>query len=214
MTMSAVRMTMTLFVVLRVIVMSVVVHPFVFYDKPNAELNITRRMGEKICRQWPSKAMLVLAEAVRVPALLGTLTLKDSEAIDAASKHCEYRISFPGHAIGRGKGRLSRGITQENVGPGQQTKFLGCARLHANRGSGDLALWRKHALPGACGARRYAIHSGLRNGITLSRFKMERSTQRAKSRNAHSRHALSLGSYTRNSVLHAAVRGKQRVSFL
>src|SRR5579859_4141823 len=147
-------------------------------------------------------------------ALLGSLTLRACEAIDATRKHCEYQLSFPKHAKLAREETYSRGIAQENVGPGQQTEFLGCARLHANGGSGDVAVWRKHAVPGTCCAGRNAIHSGLRNGVAVTGFAVEFAGCGTESRNSHSRHALSLGSHSGNSVFHAALCGKQCVSFL
>lgn len=117
-------------------------------------------------------------------------------------------MSFPAHAILAREGVHSRGIAQENVGPGQQIEFLGCARLHANGGSGDLALWRKHAVPGTRGAGRDTIYFGLRNGFAVAGIAVEFAGSGEKSGNAHSRDALSLGSHSGNSVFYAAVRGE------
>src|SRR5262249_37823121 len=125
--------------------------------------------------------------------MLGTLTLRACEAIDAIRDHCEYQKSFPAHAIPvRGKLR-SRGIAQENVGPRQQIEFLGCARLHANRGPGDVALWWKHAVPRTRRSGRHAIHPGLRNRTAFAWLAMEFAGSGSKSGNTHPRHALSLG---------------------
>ena len=44
-----------------------------------------------------------------------------------------------------------------------QIELLGCARLHANRGSRDVALRRKHALSRTDRARWHAIYSRLRH---------------------------------------------------
>ena len=116
-------------------------------------------------------------------------------------------MSFPIHAVLAREETHSRGIAQENVGPGQQTEFLGCARLHANGGSGDVAVWRKHAVPGTCCAGRNAIHSGLRNGIAVARLALEFAGGGAESGNAHFGYALSLGPHSGDSVFHAALCG-------
>lgn len=146
--------------------------------------------------------------------LLGTLTLCSCEAIDATRNHCEYQKSFPGHAMGRDKGRLSRGVAQENVGPGQQIEFLGCARLDAYSRSGDVAIWREHAVFRTCRPGRNTIYPGLWDRFAIAGIALERATFWTKSGNPHPRNALSLGSYPGNSVLHAALCGKQCISFL
>src|SRR5579859_1395328 len=147
-------------------------------------------------------------------ALLGSLTLSTCEAIDGGGNGCEYRRSFRGSHCKDGEANHSRGVARRHVGPSKQIKFLGCARLHADGGSGNVALWRKHAVPRTGGAGRNAIYSGLRNGTAIARVAMERTGRGPKSRDAHSGDALSLGSHSRDSVFYAAVRGKQCVSFL
>ncbi len=117
-------------------------------------------------------------------------------------------MSFPTQAVLAREGVHSRGIAQENVGPGQQIEFLGCARLHANGGSGDVALWRKHAVSGTCGAGRDAIYFGLRNGTAVSGIAMEFAGGGKKSGDAHPGDALPLGSHSGNSVFYAALCGK------
>ena len=114
-------------------------------------------------------------------------------------------MSFPRRAMLAREETHSRGIAQENVGPGQQTEFLGCARLHANGGSGDVAVWRKHAVFGIDSAGWNAIHSGLRNGTAFVGLALEFADGGAESRNAHFGNALPLGSHSGNSVFHAAI---------
>src|SRR5215475_170737 len=150
----------------------------------------------------------------RKGGLLGDLTLRTCEAIDGTCKRCEYQMSFPVHAMLAREETHSRGIAQENVGPGQQTEFLGCARLHANGGSGDVAVWRKHAMPGAGCTGWNAIHSGLRNRIAIAGHALEFAGGGAESGNAHSGDALSLGSHSGDPVFYAALCGAQCVSFL
>src|SRR5215470_20051543 len=150
----------------------------------------------------------------RRPRLLGSLTLRACEAIDATCDHCEYQMSFPTHAMLAREETHSRGIAQENVGSGQQIEFLGCGRLHADGGSGDVEVWWKHAVSGTRCAGRNAIHSGLRNGIAVARLALECAGGGAKPGNAHFGDALSLGSHSGDPVFHAALCGTQRISFL
>ena len=140
--------------------------------------------------------------------MLGSLTLRTCEAIDGGVNRCEYQKSFPCSRSRVGEAIRSRGIARENVGPGHKTKFLGCARFHANGGSRDVALWRQHAVFGIGGAGWDAIYFGLRNRVAFARDSVERAGGRAKSGNAHSGDALSLGSYSGNPVFHAALRGE------
>jgi len=140
--------------------------------------------------------------------LLGSLTLRVREAIDGGVNHCEYRMSVRGSRYTNGQASRSRGIARRQVSPGQQIKFLGCARLHADGGSGNLALWRKHPVSGAGGTGWDAIYSGLRDRVAVAWNAVERSDCGTKSRNSHSRDTLSLGSYSRYSVFHAALCGE------
>jgi len=151
---------------------------------------------------------------MRRAGLLGSLTLRPCEAIDGSVNHCEYRMSFLSSRYCGGEAIRSRGIARENVGPSHQIEFLGCARLHANGGSRDVALWREHALSGIGGAGRNAIYFGLRDWFAIAGNAVECAVGRAKSGNAHFSDALSLGSYSGNSIFYAALCGKQCVSFL
>ena len=60
--------------------------------------------------------------------------------------------------------RYSCATQRDNVEPSHRTNsILGRSRIHSHGGSGDLALWRQYALPGADDSTRRSLHSGLRH---------------------------------------------------
>src|SRR5882724_1276796 len=103
---------------------------------------------------------------------------------------------------------------QSNDGSHSKIELLGRARIHADGGPGDVALRRKHALPGADCAGRHAIHLGLWDGVANAGEPLGGTKRREESRDTYFRDALPLGSYPGDSIFLAAVRGKQRISFL
>src|SRR6266699_4056734 len=76
------------------------------------------------------------------------------------------------------------------------TEFLGRARIHADRGSGHVALRRQYALPGDGGTGRHAIHTGLRDRAAHAGQPLDRTKRGKKSGNTHADHSLPLGSHS------------------
>src|SRR5215472_5223873 len=92
-----------------------------------------------------------------------------------------------------------------------KSEFLGRARIHADRGSGHLALRRQYALPGAGSTGRHALHTGLRDGAAHARQPLDRTKRGEKPGNTHPDHSLPLGSYSGSSVFCPALRGAERI---
>src|SRR5216684_1439650 len=90
--------------------------------------------------------------------LLGSLTRPLAEWIDALASGCDHETSFPIHVRWRGKNLFTGDLRSGDDSSNRKTEFLGRARVHADGGSGDVALRRKYALPGACRAGRHADH--------------------------------------------------------
>src|SRR5882672_7321986 len=97
------------------------------------------------------------------PRLLGSLTRPLREWIDAPPGGCDHEMSFPFCACWRGTSLHTGDLHSGNDGSHSKIELLGRARIHADGGPGDVALRRKHALPGTDCAGRHAIHPGLRD---------------------------------------------------
>ena len=116
--------------------------------------------------------------------------------------------------VGVGK-VLSRGIcARGDDSSNRKTEFLGRARVHADGGSGDVALRRKYALPGACRAGWHANHLGLRDGATHAGEPLGCAQREKRRGNAHPDHSLPLGSHPGRTVFRPPLRGRQQISFL
>src|SRR5215467_3520774 len=145
--------------------------------------------------------------------LLGSLTPCLPEWIDALANGCDDETSFPLRVLVGWS--IALGIySQGYVGSDNKIEFLGRARIHADRGSCDVAIRRQHALPGAGGTGRHAIHPGLRHGTAHAGQPLERSQRCEKPGNAHPYYSLSLGPYSRSPIFRAAVCGEERISVL
>src|SRR5215469_7272232 len=99
-------------------------------------------------------------------SLVGSLTRPALECIDALANGCDDETSFWLTRLGAGKSILTGEMRAGHDGSNCEIDLLGRARVYAYGGPDDMALWRKHSVPGTRGPGRHAIHPGLRNRTT------------------------------------------------
>src|SRR5215467_11687821 len=124
------------------------------------------------------------------------------------------KTSFPYARVGAARA-VPLGICDRGYGGSDyKSEFLGRARIHTDGGSGDVALWRQHALPGTRGAGWHANHSGLWDGAAHAGQPLDGSQRRKKPGDTYPDYALPLGSHSGGAVFRAAVFAKQRIQVL
>src|SRR5262245_16804655 len=132
--------------------------------------------------------------------LVGSLTRRPLECIDASANGCDDEASFWLTRLDAGKSLLTGELRAGHDGPDCKIDLLGRARVYAHGGPHNVALWRKHAVPGAGSSGRHAIHPGLRNRIAHARKPLEHSEPGKPFANTHPDNSLSLGSHPGDSV--------------
>src|SRR3989442_1506220 len=108
----------------------------------------------------------------------------------------------------------ARDCVRAHDGSIRQTQLLGRARLHSDRGPGNVALRRGETTPRAGRARRHAVHPRLRHGPAHVGEPLGQPEQHAEGGDAHPRHALPLGPHPGHPVFLAALRRDERIPLL
>src|SRR5215471_14792942 len=138
--------------------------------------------------------------------LVGSLTRSKLECIDAPANGCDDETSFWLTRLDAGKSILTGELRAGHDGTNCKIDLLGRARVYAHGGPNNVALWRKHAVPGAGGPGRYAIYPGLRNRIAHARKPLEHSEPGKPFANTHPDNSLSLGPHPAHFIFTVSVR--------